>query len=50
MHDPRYRTSAAFALAVGVNRFLLRVLTFLPVKEVNSVVDVGLWSNETTEP
>lgn len=29
-HDPRYRTSAAFALAVGVNLLLLRVFTFLP--------------------
>jgi hypothetical protein len=30
-HDPRYRTNAAFALAVGVKRFLWRVLTFLPL-------------------
>jgi hypothetical protein len=30
-HEPRYRTNAAFALAVGPKRFLWRVLTFLPL-------------------
>lgn len=30
-HDPRYRTNAAFALAVGVKRFLWRGFTFMPL-------------------
>ncbi len=50
-HDPRYRTSAAFALAVGFNFLLVRVFTFLPSKERNSLAfaEEGLGSKETTD-